>query len=289
MATMLSTNMTGFIPKEVSQEIVKDMAYGSTVLKMVKVEPMTSLEKTVPVLAKGAGAYFINEGQKITVADAEWIFPTLQAKKIAVIIPMSKEVLNRASVDVFKELQSDIAEAFANKFDVAALFGVDSPYTTNILGSATEAGNVFTIGSVAGQDLAGDISDTMALVEDGGFEVNGFIAPVRTKAKLRKANVGQVLNPVYLPEQGDSPATLYGLPVEYIRRNAPEGIEMIAGNFDYARAGILDNIQYEILREATVGTLNLAEQDMVALKATMNIAFLVVKNEAFAVAKEEAQ
>ena len=285
---MLSTNMTGFMPKEVSQEIVKDMAYGSTVLKMVKVEPMTTLEKTVPVLAKGAGAYFINEGQKITVADAEWIFPTLQAKKIAVIIPMSKEVLNRSSVDVFKELQADIAEAFANKFDVATLFGVDSPYTTNILGSATTAGNVFTLGSVASQDLSGDISDTMALVEDGGFEVDGVVAPVRMTSILRKSHVGQVLTPIYLPEQGENPATLYGNPVEYIRRNAPAGTacNLIAGNFDFARAGIVDNIQYEILREATVGTLNLAEQDMVALKATMNIAFLVVKAEAFAIAKD---
>ena len=98
MATMLSTNMTGFIPKEVSQEIVKDMAYGSTVLKMVKVEPMTTLEKTVPVLAKGAGA-FINEGQKITVADANGYSLHYKQENYSNYV---SRVLNRASVDVFK-------------------------------------------------------------------------------------------------------------------------------------------------------------------------------------------
>ena len=55
--------------------------------------------------------------------------------------------------------------------------------------------------------------------------------------------------------------------------------------------GIREEIQYEVLREATLQSvtmadnkpLSLAENDMIAIKATMRLGFLPVKGEAFAV------
>ena len=58
------------------------------------------------------------------------------------------------------------------------------------------------------------------------------------------------------------------------------------GNFDYCLVGVLQNIDYRISEDATLGSgetaINLFEQDMLALRATMHIGFLVVKDEAFA-------
>ena len=66
--------------------------------------------------------------------------------------------------------------------------------------------------------------------------------------------------------------------------------DLIAGEWKYSLVGIRDDIEYEILKEATLQNtldedgkpLSLAEQDMVAIKATMRIGYLCVKPEAFA-------
>ena len=55
----------------------------------------------------------------------------------------------------------------------------------------------------------------------------------------------------------------------------------------------LQKIEFEILKEATLHSvtmsdgkpLSLAENDMIAIKATMRIAYLPIKDEAFAVLK----
>lgn len=65
---------------------------------------------------------------------------------------------------------------------------------------------------------------------------------------------------------------------------------MIAGEWRYSLVGIRSDIEYQILQEATLQSvtdsdgkpLSLAEQDMVAIKATMRLGYLVVKQDAFA-------
>lgn len=70
-------------------------------------------------------------------------------------------------------------------------------------------------------------------------------------------------------------------------------LELIA-DWNYAYYGILKGIEYEILTEATLTTvvdendkpINLAERDMGAIKATFDLGFMTVKDEAFAVVKK---
>ena len=70
----------------------------------------------------------------------------------------------------------------------------------------------------------------------------------------------------------------------------------IAGAWNYAIVGVRDQIQYETLREATLQSvtmgdnkpLSLAENDMIAIKATMRLGFLPVKENAFAILTPKA-
>lgn len=65
---------------------------------------------------------------------------------------------------------------------------------------------------------------------------------------------------------------------------------LYTGDFDYLRYGIPFNINFKISEEAQLSTLtnedgtpvNLYEQELVALRATMDIGFMVIKDEAFA-------
>lgn len=73
---------------------------------------MKTNEKKVPVMASGPSAYWVGEGERIKTSSATWIYPKLIAKKLAVIIPVTKEKLEDTTIDVFSELRPSISEAF---------------------------------------------------------------------------------------------------------------------------------------------------------------------------------
>ena len=97
---------------------------------------------------------------------------------------------------------------------------------------------------------------------------------------------------------GTDASTLYAQPIEFSRNGAWDKTKAraIAGDWKYSIIGIRDQIQYETLKEATLQSvqmsdgkpLSLAENDMVAIKVTMRLGFLPVKEEAFAVLKPKA-
>ncbi|MFE1631059.1 phage major capsid protein [Brevibacillus reuszeri] len=289
-----SSNLSGLIPEETSQEIIKDVVRGSTILKLAELEPMTTATKKIPVFLDKPGAYWVGEGERIKTSTASWTQVTLTAKKLAVIIPMSKEALDRSRIDVFEELKPYVVEAFYTKLDAATLMGTGTPFTSSILDAATNAGNSFTRGSVAAQKLDDDVNSLMALIEADDQEPRAFAAHFGLKSSLRSLKNSQG-DPLYLTSvrEGATEDSLFSLPIEYSRNGAWDKTkaDMLAGDFKKAKVGILKDIEYEILREATLQSitaadgkpLSLAEQDMVALKATFQVAFLVVKENAFGV------
>ena len=285
MAQILSANLSGFIPTDVAAGIVADITRGSAVMGLANVVPMTTPEKKVNILTKGAGAYWVGEAQQIQTSANEYVQATLVAKKLGVIIPVSNEALNDTTMNVFAEHQRQIAEAFAVKFDQAALFGTDSPYGAgkSLYEKIVAAGNEFELGSVAGQHLGGDLSDLIAMVEADGYDINGFAGPVAMKNRLRKAKDDNG-NAVFRDITMDAPAEIYGQPLAYVRNGAWDATKshLIAGNFDNVWVGVLQGIEYKVATEGAVGSINLFETDQVALRATMRVAFLVVRDNAFA-------
>lgn len=285
----LKDNLTGFVPTEQAKEIMKDVARGSSILRLSKVEPMTSDTKKIPVMTDGPGAYWVGETERIQTSVATWIFPEMQAKKLAVIIPTTKEKLNDTTINVFGEMRPAIAEAFYKAIDAACLFGTNSPFAKDIVGVATTAGNVVALETNGAGKLDLDISDVMALIEDAGQDVNGFSAHYGIKNSLRKLRDANN-NALFVPGVGQN--EFYNEPIEFVRNGAWDKAkaEVIAANWNYSLVGIRAGIEYEILKEATLQSvtmgdgkpLSLAENDMVAIKATMRIGFLPIKDEAFA-------
>ena len=284
----LKDELQGFVPVEQAKGIMKDVARGSSILRLSKVENMTSETKKFSVLTEGPVAYWVGEGERIQTSKSGWIFPEITAKKLAVIIPITKEKLNDTTIDVFAELKEPIAEAFYNAIDAAAFFGTNSPFAKSIFKSAVDAGNVVVRDDAVSLDL--DISDVMALVEESGHDVNGFAAHYGLKNDLRKLR-DQNGNKLFVDGVDDK--ELYSNPIEFSRNGAwdKEKADAIAANWSNSLVGIRANIEYEVLREATLqGTLDadgkplsLAEQDMIALKVSMRIGFLPIKDDAFAV------
>ena len=283
----LKDELQGFVPKDAATEIMKKVARGSSILRLSKVEEMKSDTKKIPIMTDGPGAYWVGETERIETSKAEWIFPELVAKKLAVIIPTTKEKLKDTTINVFAELQPAIAEGFFSAIDAAGFFGTNSPWVKNILKSAIDVGNIVVLGTNSTIDL--DVSDAMAGAEDEGYDVNGFAAHYGVKNKLRKLRDSHG-NQLYV--EGVNGREFYSEPIEFVRNNAWDKTkaEIIAADWSKSLVGIRDEIEYEILREATLQSvvmadgkpLSLAENDMIAIKATMRIAFLPLLDEAFA-------
>lgn len=284
----LKDELQGFVPVEQAKEIMKDVARGSSILRLSKVSQMESDTKKVPVMTEGAGAYWVGEGERIKTSKAGWIYPELKAKKLAVIIPVTKEKLNDTTINVFSELQESIAEAFYKAIDAAAIFGTNSPFERNIMKCVEKAGNKIEIGTNGEGKLDLDVADAMATVEDAGYDVNGFAAKIGIKNSLRKLRDG---NGNQLFVDGVNGKELYSQPIEFSRNGAWDKTkaELVGADWDKSLVGIRESLEYEILKEATLeGTvdkdgkpISLAEQDLIGIKATMRLAYLPIKDEAF--------
>ncbi|BBP87470.1 hypothetical protein BsIDN1_10880 [Bacillus safensis] len=109
------------------------------------------------------------------------------SKKLGVIIPVSKEFLRYSVPDFFAEMQPAIAEAFAIKFDQAALFGIGSPFGTgvSVMERIESKGNKIELDSLGG--LYDELNAVMALLEEADKDANGFTTTRRFKKKLRGA------------------------------------------------------------------------------------------------------
>lgn len=286
--TILKDALQGFVPTQQAKDIMKDIARGSSVLRLSKVEPMDSDKKVFPVMTDGVGAYWVGETERIKTSSAQWIFPEMHAKKIAVIIPVSKEKLKDTTINVFNELKESMAEAIYKAIDSACLFGTNSPFAKNIFQSAVDAENYVIDEAAVSLDLA--VSDVMSKIEDAGLDVNGFVAHNGIKNRLRKLRDGNG-NQLYVT--GVDTSEFYNEPIEFSRNEAFDKTkaDVIAGDWAKSLVGIRDGIEYEILKEATLqGTLaqdgkpiSLAEQDLIAIKVTMRLGFLPIKDDAFSV------
>lgn len=272
----------GTIPDKYNELILKDVMEGSKVMQLAKYEEMDSKEKKFEYFAKGPGAYWVGEGEKIKTSRPQWLTAKMVAKKLGVIVPCSRELLHYKVSDFFDKMKPKIAEAFYKKFDEAVIMNMDNPFPQSLEESIMESGNSISTGLTYDNILA--LED---ILSDGDFDVNAFISTKKNRSTLR--NVQKIENGVVVETLYDrANNTLDGYPVVDLK--SLEKGTLYAGDFDYMYYGIPYGMSYKISEEAQLSTLtnedgtpvNLFEQELVALRVTMDVAFMIVKDNAFA-------
>lgn len=288
---LLQDAKTGKIPSEQGTLVLKEFMANSAVAQLAKYEEMTKPVKEFTYLADGPGAYWVGETEKIQTSKATWLTAKMEAKKLGVIIPVSKEFLKYSVSDFFAQMRPAIAEAFYKKFDQAALFGTGSPYAVgnSVFERITTSGNKLAKGST--DNLYTDINGVLALLEDGDHDYNGLTTTKSFKKDLRGA-LDVDKRPIFNEPTGGTPSQVLGEPVSYVAKGSFDATKALAlaGDWDMARYGILEGIEYAVSTDATLTTIkdadgndfNLYERDMFALRATMHIGFLTLKEDAFA-------
>lgn len=281
----------GLIPDAYSAQIIQAMVERSVALSTFRRVTMPRGVSHLPVLSVLPTAYWVgttDTGRKQT-SEQNWENVTLTARELAVIIPIPQAALDDATTDLWGEIRPRLAEAFGMKLDAAALFGTDAPsdWPDSIVEAAVSAGNEFTIGdtgNVSGVtgDVAHDINEVWALVEDDGFDVNVQWARRRIRAKLRglRDENGQ---PVFQNglERG-APASLFGEDLLYVGNGGwDDTYALVAGDRNAAIIGMRQDIDYRIFDQGVISddsgavVLNLMQQDALAMRATMRVAYAV--------------
>jgi HK97 family phage major capsid protein len=285
------------IPDQYALEIIQNTVEQSAVLGLCRSVNMGTGTLKMPVLAALPSGGWVTPrdvGQK-KLTSAQWSNVVLTAEELAGILIVPESVINDAAWDIFGELKPRMAEHFGALIDLAVLFGVDDTGaavpatfpTGGVIAHATAAGNTVLQGHIAGppaQDIAGDISEVMATVEDDGFEVDGWVARTQIKARLRGLRTTQNALLFQPSLQAATPDTLYGLPMRYARNggwDSDDPAQLVVGDWDNAIIGLRQDITFKVMTEATFTdgagavVVSLAETDQVALRVVMRVGFAI--------------
>lgn len=278
------TGAESLIPVQESNEIIQGTIAQSAVLSRGrKLANMTSKQYKMPVLDMLPIAYFVNgdSGQKQTTKQA-WDKKYITAEEIAVIVPIPEAVLDDSEYDIWAEVKPRVNEAFGRVIDSAILFDVNKPSTwrDGVVTTATKAGAVVTLGaadSLYDKIMAED--GVIAKVENCGYFVNGHMADISMRAKLRglKNTNG---DPLFKQDlQGSTQYALDGSPMNFPNNGAFDKSKalMISGDFSQLVYAIRQDITFKLFTEGVVqntdGSIayNLMQNDMVALRAVMRL------------------
>jgi HK97 family phage major capsid protein len=290
------TDAAALIPTEVSNEIIKNVAGTSPLLQLARRLPnLSRSQRSMPVMNALASAYFVSgdTGLKQTT-DVSWDNKYIHAEEVAAIVPIPEAVLEDADYDIWGEVRPAIVDAMNLAIGQAVLYGTNIPATwTTDLGAAglvavaTAASQVISAAAYTDlyEAILGEKADgtdgLFMTVEADGFQVTGTLAHMSMKGKLR--NVRDVNGqPIFKTSMQSSTAyELDGTPIYFPNDGSiVEGSSlMISGDWSRLVYAMRQDVTYKILDQAVIqdagGNIiyNLAQQDMVALRAVMRIGF----------------
>jgi len=291
------TDAAALIPEDVSREIIKTVPQQSAVMSLARRLPnMSRGQKRLPVMSALPVAYFVtgDTGMKQT-SEVNWDDKYIDAEELAVIIPIPEAVLDDTDYDIWGEIRPSIEEAFGKAFDAAVLHGTNAPssWPSDIATAAAAASHSVDLSTqvAAGEDLYDVLlgeSGVISLIEADGFMANGHVAALSMRGKLRgvrekvydgssTANLGM---PIFTRSMQDGNRyELDGSPIYFPKNGSINASSVLQFSGDWSQLvySMRQDITYKILTEAVIqdgaGNIvyNLAQQDMIALRAVMRL------------------
>lgn len=278
---LVSEKKDGTFTKKMTDIIMKDVAENSVVMQLGQYHEMDGLqEKTVYVQTDGVSAYWVNETEKIKTDKPEVVPVSLKAHKLGIILVASREALNYTWEKFFEDMKPQIVEAFYTKIDEAGLLGHETPFANSVAKSAKDSSQV----------VVGPINyENLLKLEDKLYEAdinpNAFVSKIQNRSALRESRDGDKKT-IY----DKATNTIDGITTVDLKSKQFKKGDLLAGDFNSLIYGVPYNINFKISEEGQISTMknsdgtpiNLFEQEMVAIRVTMDIAVMVTKANAFA-------
>lgn len=278
---LVSEKKDGTFTKKMTDIIMKDVAENSVVMQLGQYHEMDGLqEKTVYVQTDGVSAYWVNETEKIKTDKPEVVPVSLKAHKLGIILVASREALNYTWQKFFEDMKPQIVEAFYTKIDEAGLLGHETPFANSVAKSAKDSSQV-VVGPINYQNLL-ELEDKLY---EADINPNAFVSKVQNRSALRESRDGDKKS-IY----DKATNTIDGITTVDLKSKQFKKGDLLAGDFNNLIYGVPYNINFKISEEGQISTMknsdgtpiNLFEQEMVAVRVTMDIAVMVTKANAFA-------
>lgn len=298
----------GFVvPEEFAAEINRVVEDFGLIRKMGRKLVMGSDTLNVPRLSSSVTVSYPGENTAGSASQPVIAQVQLLAKTVVGLTAMSNELLEDANVSLVDYLVELFAEAIAGVEDSQGLAGTGSPFT-GILGDS----NVTVVTATTGDDTFTEAAtpdycrDLISGVKPWALQGAGFIMhrTIWGVIQKKKASSGgdyfaSAANPVLSPSAVAGFPTavagsLWGYPV-YLSDKMPALTDtavstkfIIFGNLKHVFVGVRSDMVMSISDSATVGSDNLFEQNMSAVRVTARHAIAVGLPSAFAVLKTAA-
>jgi len=289
--THVSRTTTGsdpLVPEPLAADIIQEAPKASAALSLMKKTTLSAKTQRLPVLDVLPVAYWVSgdAGLKQTSTQA-WKNVVLVVEELACIVPIPEAYLDDADVPLWNEVKPRIVEAVGNLIDSAVLWGINKPTTWGeaVFPGAGKSQHFVVQGT--GVDLAQDVTKLGALMAQSGYTVNGFAAAPGSNWNLVGLRSAQGV-PIYEPDlQGGSPGgSLYGYPMSEVNngswQSGATGAVFLMGDFTKSIIGIRSDISFKMFTEGVISDgsgvvqLNLMQQDAVAMRMTMRLAYATV-------------
>ena len=282
------TEASPLISVETANEIIANVAEQSTFLKMARRLPnMASTTKEYPVqLTEPIAGFVEGDAGLKPVTNMKWEKTVLTAEEIAAIIPVPDNVAADSKFDIFGQLRPQLEAAAAKVIDAAVFFGTSKPssWPEGIVTAATTAGNIVYTG--ASEDMYKNIfgvDGVIAKVEEDGYFVDGIVAAMKTRAKLRDLRDSNK-RPIFMENmQNATQYTLGGIRMEFPRNGAfnAETAQMIVGDFNQAVYAFRQDVTFDVFNSGVISDsngkviYNLMQNDMKAIRMVMRLGWQV--------------
>lgn len=282
MATGTATNRTNIdLPYDVSQEILQKTQEESAIMRLARQIRLPGRGVAINVITSDPTATWVGETSAKTVSDPGLSTKVMQAYKLAVIVPFSKEFRRDVS-SLYDALVQRLPRALGLKFDSTVFTGSAPGSNFDVLSGCTAQ----NLSSGAYSAL---VAADMDIAMHGG-SLNGFAISPAGKGVLLAATDGDQ-RPLFINSvaEGAIPMILGARTLiskgAYKAGSAATGttpavpnIVGVAGDWTQALYGTVEGVQISYSEDATLidGNSNpiyLFQQNMFAVRAEIEIGF----------------
>ena len=282
-----TTGSDPLVPEPLAAAIIQEAPKSSAALSLMNKTTLSAKTQRMPVLDVLPIAYWVggDTGMKQTSTQA-WKNVVMVVEELACIVPIPEAYLDDADVPLWGQVQPRITEAVGQLIDLAVLWGIGKPSTWGeaVFPGAGKSQHFVVQGT--GVDLGQDVTKLGALLAQTGYNVNGFAAAPGTMWNLAGLRSAQGV-PIYQPNMQAGPGgSLYGYPMPEITNGSWQtgltGAVMLCGDFTKSIIGIRTDISFKMFTEGVISNdsgaviLNLMQQDSVAMRMTMRLAYATV-------------
>ena len=294
----MRSDFAGYLTPAMSAPIFEEAARASVAMQLAQQIPLGAEGQTIPVVTGRVRAGWVDEAAAKPTTRAALGLKTITPKKLAAIAVVSSEVVRANPGNYMQLMRNQVAEAFAEAFDLAAFadLGPDGtagggPFATYL----DQSPHTVEIGSTTGANggIHGDLVAGLTVLVNAGKTLTGWGFDARVEPLLWGAVDGNG-RPIYVDLPTDDASSALARPGRLLNRPSFIG-DLLAGTGgdtwgyggDWRQAvwGVVGGITYDVSTEASVtigGELrSLWERNLVAIRAEAEYGWLVNDPAAF--------